>query len=216
MLDYIRGVIFDLDGTLLDSMTIWEDVAANYLRSRGVIPRPDLNEELSALGGHEIPGYFQTEYGIEASIMEIKYGIQKLLEEFYFFKASLKAGVADVLQALNSRGIMMCIATATDRRLVEPALERCGIIGYFVRVFTCGEEETSKSSPDIYLRAAACLGTEIADTLVVEDALYAIVSAKRAGFPVAGVYDITAEDQQDEIKKWCDYYCISIDELLNL
>ena len=212
----IKGAIFDLDGTLLNSMIIWESVAADYLRSRGVTPRPKLNDDLHALGGHDIPAYFKAEYGLRESVNTIQRGMYRLLEEFYFFKALPKQGVFPVLDALSERGVKMCIATATDRMLVEPALERCGMLGYFGRIFTCGEEATRKSSPDIYLRAAAYLGTEIADTLVVEDAPYAMASAKSAGFIVAGVYDRSANGRQDDIIELCDYYFIKMDEMLDL
>ena len=212
----IKSVIFDVDGTLLDSMCIWENVAADYLESRGITPQPDLYDHLLMIGGHEIPRYFRAEYGLPDSEEKILHGIYKLLEDFYLRKVPLKKGVTRVLGALRERGIQMNVATATDRWLVEPALQRCGILDYFECVFTCSEERTSKNSPDIYLRAAANLGTAASDTLVVEDALYAIKSAKSAGFPVAAVYDRSAGDQQVEIKKFCDYYFTSLDEMLDL
>ena len=215
-INLIKGAIFDMDGTLLDSMSIWDSAATDYLISRGAAPRPGLFDEMLTLGGHEIPQYFQAEYGIYESEEEIRNGIYQLLEEYYFFKVPLKPGVTAVLDTMRDKGVKMCVATATDRELVEPALHRCGIIEYFGRIFTCGEERTSKSSPDIYLRAAAFLGTDIADTLVVEDAPYAIKSAENAGFPVAAIYDIASADKQDEIKEICEYYFQAFDEMLSL
>ena len=206
----IKGAIFDMDGILLDSMPIWESIASDFLRSRGVTPRDGLNKELLALGGHEIPMYFQTEYGITESVGQIERAMHRLLEDFYFHTAPLKDGVVDVLEGMRTREIKMCVATATDKVLAVPALKRCGIIDYFGRIFTCGEEKTSKNSPEIYIRAAAFLGTEIAETLVFEDSLYAIKSAKSAGFPIAGVYDLAAHNQQDEIKNICDFYYESL------
>ena len=212
--DY-KAAIFDLDGTLLDSMPIWESVAADYLKTRGVRPKPNLEEELITLGWHEIPKYFQTEYGLCETAEAIQCGMYELLEAFYFYKATLKTGVVTLLNTLRENGVKMCVATATDRWLVEPALKRCGILGYFARLFTCGEEETSKSRPDIFIRAAAFLGAPIPSTLVFEDALYAIKSAKSAGFPVAAVYDRSAHDKQEIIKEISDYYCTFLDELLD-
>ena len=208
----IKGAIFDVDGTLLDSMQMWDNVAADYLKSRGVTPRSNLNEELRTLGGHQISGYFRSEYGLPESEDEIRVGIEKLLQAFYFDSkiVKLKDGVVEVLEKLQMRGIKMCVATATDRWLIEPALRNCGIDQYFGRIFTCGEEETSKNHPDIYISAAEFLGTDIEDTLVFEDALYAIKSAKRAGFPVVGIYDSVAEGHQDEIERLCDIYLKSM------
>ncbi|MCL2409687.1 MAG: HAD family phosphatase [Oscillospiraceae bacterium] len=202
----IKGAIFDVDGTMLDSMHVWENVAENYLKSQGGVPHPDLNEALSKMGGHQIPAYFREEYGVTGTEEEIHAGINALLEDFYLNEASLKAGVVEVLEMYYNHGIKMCVATATDRSLIEPALQRCGIAKYFGRIFTCPEERTSKSRPDIYITAANFLGTEIGDTLVFEDALYAVKSAKQAGFPVVGVYDTSAEDHQDKIRALVDYY----------
>jgi len=210
----IKGAIFDVDGTLLDSMAIWQKIEANYLIRQGATPRPGLEEDLRSLSLIEAAKYFQVEYGIKKSIEEIDTEKSGMMEDFYYNEAPLKAGVASVLEALHSRGVKMCVATATDRFLIEPALRRCGILKYFGRIFTCSEEETSKSRPDIFIRAAGFLGTNISETLVVEDALYAIKSAKKAGFPVAAVYDESADDQQDIIKRLADYYYISIDEML--
>ena len=206
----IKGAIFDVDGTLLDSMQMWDNVAANYLKSLGVTPSPTLNDELRTLGGHQLPMYFQSAYGLGESEDEIRAGIARLLEDYYFNKATLKDGVVEVLEKLQSRGVKMCVATATDRWFIEPALQTCGIDKYFERVFTCGEEKTTKSRPDIYIRAAKFLGTEIANTVVFEDALYAVKTAKSAGFPVVGVHDLAAEDHQGEIKDLCDIYLESL------
>jgi len=110
--------------------------------------------------------------------------------------------------------VKMCVATATERRLVEPAIERLGLKDYFKRIFTCTEENTSKKYPDIYIKAVEYLGTEIGETLVVEDALYAMKTAKKAGFIVAGVYDKVSDDEQEEIKTTCDYYWEHLDKML--
>ena len=208
-----KGVIFDVDGTMLDSMPIWNSIASDYLISRNRTPLPGLNEELRALGGHEIPSYFQKKYGITESADGILDGLNELLESFYFNFAPLKPGVLDVLEQFKANGVRMCVATATDRRLIEPALTRCGVIGFFERIYTCSEEMTSKRNPDIYIRAAEFLGAAVSETLVFEDALYAIKTAKNAGFTVAAVYDEDARDQQDEINSICDYYIRSWTDL---
>ena len=202
----IKGAIFDVDGTLLDSMSIWENVAADYLRSIGATPSLNLNEELKILGGIRTLEYLQAEYGLRESKEEIRAGINGLLEDFYFNAAQPKDGAVDVLNTLRGRGVKMCVATATDKYLIEPALKRCGILDYFGYVFTCGEERTSKSRPDIYLRAAEFLGTPVHETPVFEDALYAVKSAKGAGFPVVGVYDIWARGDEKDIRSLCDVY----------
>ena len=210
----IKGVIFDVDGTLLDSMPLWGHIEEDYLISRGLAPRPSLRDDLRTLGGLEVPMYFQSEYGLRESVAEIRAGINRLAEDFYHNKAQLKEGISAALEELGKRGIKMCVATATDRCLVEPALRHCGILRYFERIFTCGEEGTGKNSPGIFIMAASFLDTDISDTLVVEDALHAMKSAKSAGFPVAAVYDKSADDQNDEIKTLSDFYFESFDEII--
>ena len=209
-MENIKGAIFDVDGTLLDSMPIWDSVAADYLVSRGKTPSPDLNEQLRKIGGHQMPEYFRAEYGITETSEQIHDAMGELLENFYFNVAPLKEGVLGVLQALQDKGIKMCAATATDRYLIEPALTRVGIIGFFGRIFTCGEEMTSKSNPDIFLKAADFLGTQISETLVFEDALYAIRTASEAGFPIVAVYDLSAANHQQDILELCDRYYKSL------
>ena len=210
----IKGAVFDADGTLLDSMWMWGRVESDYLISLGVTPRPDLRDVLRSLGGHEVSTYFRTEYGVRKSAEQINAGIYKMMGEFYKTKVLLKTGVIPVLDELRALGVKMCVATATDRGMIEPGLRRCGVLDYMERVFTCREENTSKSSPDIFIRAAGFLGTDASETLVVEDALYAMRSAKGAGFPVAAIYDLSAENQRDDIIGLCDYYFESFDDML--
>jgi len=212
----IKGAIFDLDGTLLDTMPVLERVEIDYLVTLGGHPKPGLAHILRTLNLAELSEFYRSEYGVNASLDEIYAGRNKLLEKYYNFDALLKDCVTPVLDSLRCDDVKMCVATASDRHLVEPAMQRCGILDYFERILTCGEENTSKSNPDIYIRAAELMGTEIRETVVVEDALHAIKSAKEAGFPVIAIYDVSAEDQAEEIKAISDYYFASFEEMLGM
>lgn len=208
----ICGAIFDVDGTLLDSMSIWDTIGEVYLRSIGYEPKEDLNETFKNMSLYQAARYYQTEYGVTLSIDEIMAGVNAILEQCYRFEAPLKEGAAELLEQLRISGVKLCIATATDRYLVEAALERCGVLSRFGEIFTCNGVGHGKDEPHIFETALRFLGTRKSETIVFEDALYAIRTAKEAGFPVAAVYD-GHEKAQDEIRALADVY---LEELAQL
>ena len=201
----IRGAIFDVDGTLLDSMFIWDTIGETYLRSIGYQPKENLNETFKNMSLHQAARYYQTEYGVTLSIDEIMDGVNAMLERYYRFEVPLKPGVAELLERLRQDGVKLCIATATDRHLVEAALDRCGVLSCFGEIFTCNEVGHGKDEPDIFEAALRFLGTEKSETVVFDDSLYAIRTAKETGFPVAAVYD-SHEKEQDKVRLLADIY----------
>lgn len=201
----IQGAIFDVDGTLLDSMAVWANIGTEYLRSLGYEPREDLNETFKSMSLFQAARYYQTAYGVTLSTDEIIAGVNGRIEQFYREKAALKPGVAEFLRRLEEQNVGMCIATATDRPLVEAALARCGVLGYFSEIFTCFSVGRGKDEPVIYRAAAERLGTGRAKTVVFEDALYAARTAKRDNFVTAGVYD-RYEKRQEELRAVSDIY----------
>lgn len=211
----IRGAIFDVDGTLLDSMFIWDTVGETYLRSIGYQPKENLNETFKNMSLHQAARYYQTEYGVTLSIDEIMDGVNAMLERYYRFEVPLKPGVAELLERLRQSGVKLCIATATDRHLVEAALDRCGVLSCFGEIFTCNEVGHGKDEPDIFEAALRFLGTRREETLVFDDALYAVRTAKEAGFPVAAVYD-SHERSQAEVRARSDLYLEDLTQLVEL
>lgn len=201
----LDGAIFDLDGTLLDSMFIWDTIGADYLRSLGLEPRPDLRETLRNMSLYQAACYYQQEYHVPGTAEEIMAGVNRMIEHFYVDEVQVKPGVPQFLERLKERGVRMCIATATARHLVEAALERTGIRPYFGTLFTCTEVGHGKDEPYIFHAALDFLGTEQSRTLVLEDALYAIQTAKAAGYTVAGIFD-PSEPDQEAVKALSDYY----------
>lgn len=201
----IRGAIFDVDGTLLDSMSIWETIGADYLRAIGYAPRPDLREALRDLSLRQAARYYRRVYGVTQSEEEILAGVNAMLARFYRLEAPLKPGAAALLARLRAAGVRLCIVTATDRPLVEAALARCGVLDCFGAIFTCGEVGCGKDEPEIYEAALRHLGTARAETWVFDDALYALRTAKAAGFPTAAVYDSHAPCPA-EIRALADLY----------
>ncbi len=211
----IRGAIFDVDGTLLDSMFIWDTIGETYLRSIGYQPKENLNETFKNMSLRQAARYYQTEYGVTLSIDQIMDGVNAMLERYYRFEVPLKPGVAELLERLRQSGVKLCIATATDRHLVEAALDRCGVLSCFGEIFTCNEVGHGKDEPDIFEAALRFLGTRREETLVFDDALYAVRTAKEAGFLVAAVYD-SHERSQAEVRARSDLYLEDLTQLVEL
>ena len=203
----IKGAIFDLDGTLLDSMFIWDTIGEEYLRSLGKEPHEDLKETFMTLTLEEAAEYYREHYGVTLSVKEIVDGVNAMVEQTYRTKVTLKPGISEYLAWLKGNGVRMCVATVTDRYLVEETLERLGVRHYFSEIFTCAEVGFGKDKPIIYQKALEHLGTAKDETYVFEDMLFALNTAKTDGFPTVGIYD-RHEAHQDELKELADYYVL--------
>ena len=202
----ISGAIFDMDGTLTDSMFIWMELGSRYLVSYGITPRENLLEEIKALTMWDTIDYIKREYGIHQTNDEIYRRIESLLWPMYRDEVLPKDGVFLLLDRLRERGVKMAVASATDKHIVEMVLEKTGLLGYFSEVFTCSSVGAGKDVPLIYEKALDSLGTPKEETAVFEDALYALTTAKNAGFPVVGVYDASAEKDRSVIEELSDFY----------
>ena len=201
----IQGMIFDFDGTLFDSMFIWDTAGEMYLRSIGKEPQEELQSILKPMSLHQSAEYLKEHYSIPLSIEDIMDGINRTVENFYFHTVKPKPGVVAFLEELALKGVRMCIATATDRYQVEAALVRCGMRHFFSEIFTCTEVGSGKDQPLIFRKAMKHLGTDRSNTVVVEDAWHAIRTAKNDGFMVAAIYDVH-ESMQRSICETADIY----------
>ena len=202
----IRGVIFDVDGVLLNSMPVWENLGEIYLERLGIEAEKGLGETLFAMSLEEGADYLIENYGLKQTPEEIIAGLNREVQDFYGRKVPLKEGVRGYLQEFRDRKIPMAIATSGDRANAEAALKRLKVLSYFRAVFTCSEIGSSKSHPDIYYAAALQLDTDPSDTWVFEDALHAIRTAKKAGFRTAGVYDRASGRDLAQIRDTADIY----------
>lgn len=200
-----KGAIFDLDGTLLDSMAVWDTIGEDYLYSLGIKPREDLKETFRKMTLSQAACYYKSEYGLPGTVEAIMAGVDQMIRGFYENQVLPKQGAVSFLHRLHAAGIKMCVATATEEDLVKAALGRNGMLDYFSAVFTCTNVGHGKDEPDIFEAARRFLGTEKSETLVLEDALYAARTAKEAGFPVCAVYD-PSEPGSDELMRTADYY----------
>ncbi len=202
----IQGVIFDADGTLLDSMPYWDASVISMVTSMGVTPEKGLTEILTPMSMTEGAEYLIKRYGLTISADEIVAEENRRAEKFYETKVSLKKGVSDLLKMLYNNGIRLAVATATDKYLIDKALKKTGILSYFDAVLSCGDIGQGKSSPTIFYKACEIMKTEPQFTVVTDDSLTAITTAKKYGFKTAAVYD-------DMHKKFWNEMC-SLGDLL--
>lgn len=202
----IQGAIFDIDGTLLDSMPLWEKAGALYLESLGVRAEPGLGEKLYPMTMEDGARYLKDSYHLTYNIEEIIQGIDHTIQDYYLYKIPLKPGVGPFLEQLFQMQIPITAATSSDRCVVEAAFIRLEIMDYFQAIYTCSEVGVGKDRPDIYLAAQKAMGTPRGATWVFEDALHGACTAAKAGFPVIGVYDPSSESCQEEIKKAAQIY----------
>lgn len=201
----LKGAIFDFDGTLFDSMFVWETAGEAYLTSLGMQPKENLQNSLKSMSLTQSAIYIAEKYSLKLDVQEIMDGINKTVENFYFYTVEPKQGVIEFLKLLKSMNVKMCIATATDRYQVEAALKRCDVDKYFSEIFTCTEVGFGKDEPIIFQKAMEHLNTSKEDTVIFEDAYHAVKTAKSNGFLTVAVYD-SSEPRQSEIRTLVDCY----------
>ena len=147
----LKGAIFDFDGTLFDSMSIWQTAGSDYIRSIGLEAEENFNEIISSMSLSQSANYIKDKYKLNLSEKEIINGINKTIENFYFYEAKPKQNVKSFLETLQKRGVKMCIATATDDYLIEEALKRNKMENFFLKFLLVPPLDTEKISL-IFLR----------------------------------------------------------------
>ncbi len=202
----IKGAVFDVDGTLIDSMGMWNECGGRYLASLGLKEEAGLAGQLALLPIQESGKYLKKHYSIPLSPEEITAGLNKIGYDFYMNEAKLKPYIPELLEALASEGIPMTVATASDSGIVNSVLTKMGIRDYFSEIHDCGELGFDKSHPECFIKCAALLGTPGESTWVFEDMLHAAGSAHRAGLKVGGMFDLSSAKNEEAMRNLCDYY----------
>ncbi len=194
-----KGIIFDLDGTLLNSMEVWENVDREFLEENGRVYTADVSETVKKMTIYNSANYFKTKFSLDHSCDYIVNRIEEMVSEKYFNSIPLKSGVYETLEKLHKVSMKMCVATATYNRLAEAALKRLRVFDMFEFILTCSDVGSGKDRPEIFLAAAEKMGLNISETAVIEDSLHCIETAKNAGFFTIGIYDPISENDWEKI-----------------
>lgn len=209
-----KGAIFDLDGTLLDSMHIWHDVDEEFFSRRNLNVTPEYIEIIKNMHLKAAAEYTKEKYNIKESIEEIVDEWLDLCTQGYLNRVPLKPGVYEYLKSLHEKGVKMAFATASEKQVCEGVLKKHGIFDFFSDFAYVSEINIGKTEPDIYLLAAERIGVPAEECIVFEDIIEGITSAKKGKFTVCGVFDKSSENDTEKIKRVADYYINSFEELL--
>lgn len=207
-----RFAIFDMDGTLIDSMPFWKDLASEYLNSKGVKQIPtDISEQIKPMTMSESAALFRQEFGLSG---DPESEMNAMMDNHYRKDIPLKSGVRECLQKLHRSGVRMCVASATAEHLMESCLSRLGVRNYFEFLLSCETVGAGKRSPLVYHESAKRLNAAPEDIAVYEDALYAVQTAKGAGYYTVGVYDDSAAGNWASIEKLADEIILNWEDIL--
>lgn len=216
MLSNIKAAIFDLDGTLIDSMWVWEKIDIDYLKIRGIDLPHDLRDHIAHLSFDETAKYFKNRFNLPDTLDEIKSEWNEMALHEYSSNIGLKPGVIKFLEKLKNKNIKIALATSNSQLLLELALKNNEIYHYFDSITTTSEVSRGKDHPDIYLLAAKKLNTKPENCLVFEDILPAVKSARSVGMKVVGVKDTAASHQEAEIIAFSSIFINNFFDLLDV
>ncbi len=219
MFQNIKGAIFDMDGTLVDSLMLWDVIWKNFgslfCEGKSFAPSSADDKAVRTMTLKDAMDYIHTKYNIGETGNELFETANKIMIDFYSEEVELKEGVAEFLEYCYNKEIKMCIASATDINLIKIAVKHCKIEKYFTDILSCAEIGKGKDKPDIYLNALECLGTPADKTCIIEDSHIAICTADKLGMKTVGIYD-KYNYGQDEIRKTATIYIDKGDSLKSL
>lgn len=214
MINQFEAVLFDLDGTLIDSMWLWHAIDIEYLKRFDLTPPKDLSTAIEGMSYHETAVYFKERFNISDSLEKIKADWDEMSHDMYCTKVSLKPGVKQFLEYLKNKGIKMAIGTSNSYSLAVDVLKAHNIYEYFEAIVTSGMVGQGKPNPDVYLEAARQINVVPDKCIVFEDVVQGIMAGKNAGMTVVGVYDEASKDTTDEKLRIADYYIETIEDFI--
>ena len=200
------GVLFDVDGTLIDSMGIWKDIDKIYLARYGLEMPSGLQKDIAGLSIKQTADYFREVLGVNEPQSKMLSDWNDLAYEFYRYKIDVKEDAVRWLEVIRERGLKMAVCTSNTRHLAMTVLRHRDLLKYFGVVLTGEDVVVGKPNPYIYLKASRDLGLQASRCIVFEDIAEGITAGKRAGMRVCAVQDDFSGDQEEEKKQLADYY----------
>lgn len=203
----VCGAIFDFDGTLADSMWVWDEVDRRFFESRGIPFTPEYGEIIAMLGFEGGADYTIERFHLDESPEDIIEEWKETAGDSYATQVMLKPGAADYLRHCKQEGLPIAIATSLQRNLLEPALKNNGVFGLFGAICVCDELGVGgKSTPRVYEEAARQIGVPLQRCAIFEDVVTPARTAKRTGAYVVGVYDEHKQQATDELRGIVDLF----------
>ena len=219
MINGIKGAIFDMDGTLVNSLMLWnvnwKKFGDIYCGGKSFAPTPEDDKALRTMTLKDAMYFVHSKYNIGNSGEELFEMSTRIFKDFYSKEVKLKEGVAEFLEYCHNKGIKMCIASASELKLVKLAVEHCNIGKYFENIISCVDIGKGKEEPDVYIKALECLGTEKEETCLFEDSHVAIETGIKLGLKTVGIYD-KYNYGQDKMKKIASAYIADGETLMKL
>lgn len=214
MLRNIEAVLFDLDGSLVDSMWIWREIDITYLGRFGISLPEGLQADIEGMSFSETAEYFKKRFQIPDSVEKIKDDWNRMAWDKYTYQVPLKEGAREFVEYCKEKGIRLGIATSNSRQLVENVMKVHGLLDYFDGIVTACDVEKGKPSPDVYLEAARKCNAIPEKCLVFEDIVPGIMAGKAAGMKVCAVWDEYSHYQDEEKKRLSDYFIIDYFDIM--
>lgn len=206
----VQGVIFDMDGVILDSMIYWNRAPVLYLENIGIEPEIGLGEKMRLMTVDEGVKYLNERYGLNKTKDDMNHAIVDNMINYYGTIIEIKPGVRELLDDLKAKNIPITVASTSYHVMIEKAFNRLGILDYFCGIYTSEDVGCGKEKPDMFYKCTEKMGSKVENTWLIEDTLHSIKTANLAGFKTIGVYDKVSEDTQEEIKKVADVYLESL------
>ena len=194
----ISAVIFDVDGTILDTMPMWMHVASDYVKSLGLVCEKDLDKKFLTATIDDVVIYMKKTFNLNLSEEEIKQGIENFVSDFYIKDAPMKEPTQELIISLYNKKIPLVVASSGIKELIEASFKRLGILQYFNAIFTGSKNDTA-----LFEKCLNFLGTKPCETFVFEDGLHAIKTAKKLSLKSVCVKDI--QENYAEIETLADY-----------